>query len=276
MIGNNDNDDINVGFIESLPLVTPDVVDAGIIFEYGIDKDDLIIKAVPPPAYINTFENTSTLPEIVYDNTCIPGFINSINRLEVRHLFGARPEVTIVSNRNLMRNIMASFMFPLGSRFHPEQFELVVEKRGDLIFFGILNQDPGTVSYTTQGQYGIPFENLITHVADSALCGFFRFNSYSISGVPLIVRSEIDCVNNANQYYELKSKKVNQFGSYVPENDEEYMRYIWCQMFLGKFHTKASDYVILLIIILKCFHVQVVLTRLFLVCTMNVDPVKHS
>ena len=142
---------------------------------------------------------------------------------------------------------MAPFIFPVGTYYHSEHFELVVERRGNLIFFGTLDEDPGELFYAQPSlkAYGIPFE-VLTTAAHPALHGFFRFQSYSILGVPLIVRSEIDCVDDANQYYELKSKKGRRDGRYPPSKNAEYMRYIWCQMFLGKFHFKTSDLVILI------------------------------
>ena len=229
----------------AIAFVAPPVTNEATIGEYGIDASDQIIVDVLPPTYVPVDPNA--LPVIVYDTAPIPGVTNSINRGQFIAPAVDAP-VTIVSNRNKMRSIMASFMFPVGSYFHPKPFELVVEKRGNLIFFGILDGVPGEVFFDQPSRkaYGIPFEVLTTTVENPTLHGFFRFQSYSILGVPLIVRSEIDCVGDENQYYELKSKKGRADGRHPPENNVEYMRYIWCQMFLGKFHTKASDYVILL------------------------------
>lgn len=254
----------------TIAFIAPAVTNEATIGEYGIDASDQIIVDVLPPTYVPLDPDTA-LPEIVYDTERIRDTTNSINRGQ----FTAPPAdapVTIVSNRNKIRSIMASFMFPLGSYFHPKPFEFVVERRGNLIYFGTLDEVPGEVSHPQPSlkAYDIPFEVLTTTTANPTLHGFFRFQSYSILGIPLIVRSEIDCVDDANQYYELKSKKGRPDGRHPPADNVEYMRYIWCQMFLGKFHDKASD---IMTYYFKIFQVQVVLTRLFSVCTMKFSPI---
>lgn len=230
----------------AIAFVAPPVTNEATIGEYGIDAFDQIIVDVLPATYA-PLDPDAALPGIVYDTEPTRDTTNSINRGQ----FTTPPvdaPITIVSNRNKMRSIMAPFMFTVGSYFHPKPFEFVVERRGNLIFFGTLDEVPGEVCHPQPSlrAYGIPFEVLTTTAANPNLHGFFRFQSYSILGVPLIVRSEIDCVDDANQYCELKSKKGRPDGRYPPADNLEYMRYIWCQMFLGKFHFKASDYVILI------------------------------
>jgi hypothetical protein len=135
----------------------------------------------------------------------------------------------------MLRMVLNCFLFTPQQFYHPDNFSVPVTCVGETIYFGTLNQVPGIKVYNSPSQekYGIPFELVSTTNEDPNMLGFFRYYRYRLlDAVNLVVRSEIDCVNEQGQYIELKTKNV-WHNQPIPVSQEDY-RIMWGQAYLGR------------------------------------------
>lgn len=223
------------------PYVVPAVSNAKIIGQYGIDNEDQVIKDAKAPKYKSL---SKPYPKIFYDNDSMYDSFNPINR----GMFippSPENELYIISNRGILKDILNCFLFKEPTH-HPQRkghrdvAPFQVQRKGNLIYFGETEKIHGLKQYEDGHEpkgYGITLEKMLSVGGSPNMHGFYRFNSFTLlKGVNMIVRSEIDAVNEEGEYYEIKARLYHD-PNYHPLQDISLMREYWGQMFLGLAHS---------------------------------------
>lgn len=221
--------------------VTPWVSNGRIIGEYGVDENDNIIEGACAPRYRPL--PPGPLPTIKYDHDLMFDAYNPIDRgkFEIPPTNG---QLYIISNRHIMRDLLNCFLFSPSPHLkydaHHDIAPFEVHRIENRIYFGSLSPRIGPKEYVEEDSrknYGIPFEKIVTTCITSELNAFYRFNSFTLlNSVNLIVRAEIDCVDEKGHYYEIKARRFHN-PKFSPLEDAVLMRDYWGQMFLGLAHS---------------------------------------
>eukprot|EP01032_Pedospumella_encystans_P019626 gene19626-22319_t len=202
------------------------------IGDYGTTDDDQIINGAQADVQ-------NPLPQVPlavqYDYNFIPWNHNPINRIDYPNPVVVPADVTI-TNRNKLLSILKLFAQAPNRR---RDFSFQVYRNGNRVYFfdGVFAQPPGPQQNGNgqnladqPGRYGIPFETLIATNADATLEKYFVFQSYTLLGViPLLVRCEVDCVNQT-QPPEITEIKSRQTGL---NDDDVFLKGAWAQMLFG-------------------------------------------
>lgn len=236
------------------PLVTNNLT----VASYGITANDVVIAGAQPPIYVEPALGML----IPWSGDPIPSTVNPIGRELDMAIANPADEIVIVSSRNNLHKVLNCFLFAPGNRYHRDFRDLRVSRIGNTIYFGNPNLDPGVVNYAPPSLqlYGIPFEELATQVQTPNMLSYFRYNRLTLlNTVTLIVRSEIDSVDEQGNYIELKTVGFLHGGGRGGgrggrgngggragrggRGQQDYFRNLWGQVFLGR----ASSLVLALI-----------------------------
>lgn len=230
--------------VDTYPMVasvTPWVTNAKIIGEYGVDENDNIIKGARAPRFRPL--PPGPLPTIKYDHDLMFDAYNPIDR----GMFEIPPkddQLYIISNRHIMRDLLNCFLFSppphLKYDAHHDITPFEVHRIENRIYFGALDARIGPKEYVEEDSrknYGIPFEKIVTTDNTPKQNAYYRFNSFTLlNSVNLVVRAEIDCVDDNGHYYEIKARRFHN-PRFSPLEDAVLMRDYWGQMFLGLAHS---------------------------------------
>ena len=224
-------------------LVPVNPVGAGVlqnplnVGNYGTTDQDVVINGAQADQQNDPLP---AAPQVLqWDHAFIPWNKNPIDRADYPNPV-VPPANATFSNRNKILSLLKLFM--LQAAYRPN-VTFQVSRVGTVIYYldGPLNDAPGPEldvngqpAADQPGGYGIPFENLIAANADPHLEKYFVFQSYSLLGVTeLLIRTEVDCENQAGEITEIKSKKTPNNPNFTIWTDAAYFRTVWAQMLFG-------------------------------------------
>ena len=227
--------------IPTIPLIPPLVSDERVLVEYGLSRNDEIIQKSSAPQYRPLAEGVNKT--INFKRVIMYDAWNQINRIDL-NLPSESDDIYIISGRGILQSILNCFLFaadPLARpRYHDDIAGFKIERQGNKIYFGHTSTQTGPKKYDGDEHfegYGIAFEELVATHSDPNMRAFYRFNAFTLlNKIRLVVRAEVDCVDENGHYYEVKIRRFYD-PNFPPVLDVLLMRGYWGQMFLGLAHS---------------------------------------